>query len=110
VDRPCSARCADATTSLQPKRRQAPPGAIAFETRPIPFAVRTLIHEVDDGDKLGVGIAIWFGCDDADKLHAHLCRHAVSIAFPPTDGPFGRYFAFVDPFGYTITAHTVPTS
>ncbi|RYG86484.1 MAG: VOC family protein, partial [Alphaproteobacteria bacterium] len=25
------------------------------------------------------------------------------------DGPFGRYFAFVDPFGYTITAHNVST-
>jgi hypothetical protein len=31
----------------------------------------------------------------------------VPIAFPPKDGPFGRYFAFPDPFGYTITAHTV---
>jgi predicted enzyme related to lactoylglutathione lyase len=31
----------------------------------------------------------------------------VQIAFPPKDGPFGRYFAFQDPFGYTITAHTV---
>jgi hypothetical protein len=28
-------------------------------------------------------------------------------AFPPKDGPFGRDFAFQDPFGYTITAHTM---
>ena len=89
---------------------KAPPGAVVFETQPIPFAVRTPIGDFDDTDKLGVGIAIWFGCDDADELHAHLCEHDVPIAFPPKDGPFGRYFAFVDPFGYTITAHTLPTS
>ncbi len=56
------------------------------------------------------GIAILFGCDDADELHAHLCARDVRIAFPPKDGPFGRYFAFVDPFGYTITAHTAQQS
>ncbi|MBB3656740.1 putative enzyme related to lactoylglutathione lyase [Rhizobium sp. BK650] len=89
---------------------KAPPGAVVFETQPIPFAVRTPIEDLDDKDRLGVGIAIWFGCDDADELHAHLSERDVPIAFPPKDGPFGRYFAFVDPFGYTITAHTVPTS
>lgn len=89
---------------------KAPPGAIVFETHPIPFAVRTPIADFDDTARLGVGIAIWFGCDDADALHAHLFERDVTIAFPPKDGPFGRYFAFVDPFGYTITAHTVATS
>jgi predicted enzyme related to lactoylglutathione lyase len=88
---------------------KAPPGAIVFETQPIPFAVRTPIEGFDDTNKLGVGIALWFGCEDADELCAHLNDHGVSIAFPPKDGPFGRYFAFVDPFGYTITAHTVAT-
>lgn len=86
---------------------KAPPGAVVFETQPIPFAVRTPIEDFDDTAKLGVGIAIWFGCDDADALHAHLSALDVPITFPPKDGPFGRYFAFVDPFGYTITAHTV---
>ncbi|MGU3399496.1 VOC family protein [Brucellaceae bacterium D45D] len=86
---------------------KSPPGAIVFETQPIPFAVRTPVEGFDHADRLGVGIAIWFGCDDADALHAHLSAHNVSIVFPPKDGPFGRYFAFVDPFGYTITAHTV---
>jgi predicted enzyme related to lactoylglutathione lyase len=89
---------------------KAPPGAVVFETHPIHFAVRTPIDGFDDTAKLGVGIAIWFGCDDADALHAHLTERDVLIAFPPKDGPFGRYFAFVDPFGYTITAHTVPTA
>ncbi|MFN7103566.1 MAG: VOC family protein [Pseudorhizobium sp.] len=91
---------------LTPAAR-APPGAIVFETQPIPFAVRTPTQEFDDGDRLGLGIAIWFGCDDADELHDQLRTRDVTIVFPPKDGPFGRYFAFMDPFGYTITAHTV---
>ena len=39
---------------------KAPPGAVVFETQPIPFAVRTPIGDFDDTDKLGAGIAIWF--------------------------------------------------
>lgn len=89
---------------------KAPPGAVVFETQPIPFAVRTPTQEFAETDELGMGVAIWFGCDDADALHAHLLERDVTIAYSPKDGPFGRYFAFVDPFGYTITAHTVTVS
>lgn len=83
-----------------------PPDAVVFDTRPIPFAVRTPLVDLDAVDTLGHGVALWFGCDDADALHEHLVARDVPIAFPPKDGPFGRYFAFRDPFGYTITAHT----
>ena len=82
-----------------------PPEAVVFDTKPISFAVRKPLVDLDAVDTLGHGIAIWFGCDDADALHDHLAARGVSIAFPPKDGPFGRYFAFRDPFGYTITAH-----
>ena len=85
----------------------APPGAVVFDTRPIPFAVRTPVVDLEATRPLGHGISLWFGCDDADTLHDHLDAKGVTIAFPPKDGPFGRYFAFEDPFGYTITAHTV---
>jgi len=85
----------------------APPGAVVFETHPIPFAVRVPADGFNGTAARGAGVAIWFGCDDADALHAHLVDHGVTIAFAPRDGPFGRYFAFVDPFGYTITAHTI---
>jgi predicted enzyme related to lactoylglutathione lyase len=85
----------------------SPPGAVVFDTKPIPFAVRTPLVDLGETDELGRGIAIWFGCDDADALHDHLKDHGISIVFPPKDGPFGRYFAFIDPFGYTITPHTV---
>jgi predicted enzyme related to lactoylglutathione lyase len=89
---------------------QSPPGAVVFDTKPIPFAVRTPLVELKQTGELGQGVAIWFGCDDADALHEHLRKHGTQIAFAPKDGPFGRYFAFCDPFGYTITAHTVAHS
>ena len=85
----------------------SPPGAVVFETEPVPFAVRTPLVDLKETDRLGWGVAIWFGCDDADALHDHLVEHGAPIVFAPKDGPFGRYFAFRDPFGYTITPHTV---
>jgi predicted enzyme related to lactoylglutathione lyase len=85
----------------------SPPGAVVFETKPVPFAVRTPLVDLKETDRLGWGVAIWFGCDDADALHDHLVEHGTPIVFAPKDGPFGRYFAFRDPFGYTITPHTV---
>lgn len=88
----------------------SPPGAVVFDTKPIPFAVRTPLVDLKGADMLGEGVAIWFGCDDADALHDHLVRHGTTIVFSPKDGPFGRYFAFRDPFGYTITPHTVAHS
>jgi predicted enzyme related to lactoylglutathione lyase len=86
---------------------KSPPGAVVFDTKPIPFAVRAPLNELKGTDGLGEGVAIWFGCDDADALHDHLVKNGTEIVFPPKDGPFGRYFAFRDPFGYTITPHTV---
>ncbi|MBB4845151.1 putative enzyme related to lactoylglutathione lyase [Paucibacter oligotrophus] len=88
----------------------SPPGAVVFDTKPIPFAVRKPIDELKNLDGLGEGIALWFGCDDADALHALLVERGIQIVFAPKDGPFGRYFAFRDPFGYTITPHTVGRS
>ncbi|MFD0988215.1 VOC family protein [Methyloligella solikamskensis] len=86
---------------------QSPPGAVVFDTAPIPFAVREPMVNVEKAEELGVGLAIWFGCDDADALHDKLVEHGTPIVLAPKDGPFGRYFSFRDPFGYTITAHTV---
>lgn len=43
---------------------------------------------------------------NADALYEQLVERGTAIAFPPEDGPFGCYFAFRGPFGYTITAHS----
>ena len=84
-----------------------PPGAVVFDSKPVPFAVRTPLFDLTEAkEHLGAGVALWFACGDADALYAELVADQVEIVFPPKDGPFGRYFAFRDPFGYTITAHT----
>lgn len=83
-----------------------PPDAVVFDTRPIPLAVRTPLVDLGAVDRLGRGVAPWFGCNDADALYDHLVARDVPIAFGPRDGPFGHQFAFRDPFGHTITVHT----
>lgn len=81
--------------------------AIVFDSKPIPFAVRKPLVDLDRAKgHLGWGVALWFACDNADDLHDRLLAEGVPVVFPPKDGLFGRYFAFRDPFGYTITAHT----
>ncbi|CCB63511.1 VOC family protein [Hyphomicrobium sp. B1] len=86
---------------------QETPEAVVFNSKPVPFAVRKPLMDLEAAQgKLGWGIALWFACDDADALHEELEAAGTPIIFSPKDGPFGRYFAFRDPFGYTITAHT----
>jgi predicted enzyme related to lactoylglutathione lyase len=82
------------------------PGAVIFSTRPVPFAIRTPIVDLDATDKLGWGVSLWIAATDADAVHDQLVKAGVSIVQAPTDGPFGRFFAFRDPDGYTITVHT----
>ena len=84
---------------------QAPPDAVVFATEPVPFAVREPLVDLGAVEKLGWGVALWMGCDDAQALYESLEAANVRIAREPFDGPFGRTFAFVDPDGYTVTVH-----
>jgi predicted enzyme related to lactoylglutathione lyase len=99
-----SARFYRETVGL-PTAPGGPPNAVVFATEPIPFAVREPLVDLDAVDRLGWGVALWFGCDDPDALHARLVAAGVTIAQEPIDGAFGRQFAFVDPDGYRITVH-----
>ena len=85
---------------------QNPPGAIVFSTQPVPFAIRTPMVDLDATSKLGWGVSLWIAATDADAVHNNLVQAGVSIVQAPADGPFGRFFAFRDPDGYTITVHT----
>ena len=85
---------------------QNPPGAIVFSTQPVPFAIRTPMVDLDATDKLGWGVSLWMAATDADAMHNKLVQSGVPIILPPADGPFGRFFAFRDPDGYTMTVHT----
>jgi predicted enzyme related to lactoylglutathione lyase len=84
----------------------SPPGAVVFETHPVPFAVREPLVDLDAVDKLGWGVALWLKAEDAEKTHDDLVEHGVRIVTPPFDGPFGRTFAFADPDGYVVTLHS----
>jgi predicted enzyme related to lactoylglutathione lyase len=88
---------------------QSPPGAVVFKTSPIPFAIRTAAIDLSAPPQLGGGISIWLACNDADLFFESLQRAAVPILTPIHDGPFGRFFTFKDPDGYSITLHTKTT-
>jgi predicted enzyme related to lactoylglutathione lyase len=91
---------------LSPAERN-PPGAVVFDTKPIPFAIRTPLVDLDASERLGWGVSIWLACDDADAFHERLVAAGVAISAPLQDGPFGRFFSFQDPDGYAVTLHTL---
>src|SRR5438309_261651 len=68
---------------------QSLPGAIVFQTAPIPFAIRTPAVDLAAATRLGWGVALWLQCDAADALCADLRAHGVPITQEPFDGPFG---------------------
>lgn len=84
--------------------REERPDAVVFDTAPIPFAVRLPLVDLAQASALGQGVALWFGCDDADALHGHLSEAGTEILAAPKEGPFGRFFSFRDPFGYVLIA------
>lgn len=103
-------RAADFYETKLGLRRQpfSPPGAIVFDTTPVPFAVREPLPGVDldaASPRPGVGVALWLHADDAQAVHDSLSEAGVPIALPPFDGPFGRTFTFLDPDGYAVTIH-----
>ncbi|MGA8101678.1 MAG: VOC family protein [Candidatus Acidiferrales bacterium] len=85
---------------------QSPPGAVVFKTEPVPFGIRKPLVDLDATSLLGWGVSLWIAATDADVLHAQLSEAAVPIVLPLANGPFGRFFAFRDPDGYTITVST----
>src|SRR5215207_3821114 len=74
---------------------ESPPGAVVFDTAPIPFAVREPLPGVDlDGiSRPGLGVAVWLHTTDAAALHRDLAAAGVPIVKEIEDGPFGRHFA-----------------
>lgn len=86
----------------------SPPGAVVFDTAPVPFAVREPLPGIDldaASPRPGVGVAVWLAAENPDGLHEDLVEAGVAIPQPPSDGPFGRMFSFLDPDGYLLTVH-----
>ncbi|MFD4562409.1 VOC family protein [Streptomyces sp. NPDC058469] len=86
----------------------SPPGAIVFDTKPVPLAVREPLPGTDlDAGRPGLGVALWFSTPDAQALHDQLTANDVKILTPVSASPFGPMFSFVGPEGYVLTAHGV---
>lgn len=88
-----------------------PPGAVVFETSPVPFAVREPLPGLDLASvtpRPGAGVALWLHADDAAGLHEALAASGTEILAPLAAGPFGPAFTFADPDGYAVTVHGDP--
>lgn len=83
----------------------SPPGAVVFDTAPIPFAVREPAVDLDASPRLGWGVALWLAADDAQAIYDRLAKSGTQITQPPSQGPFGLQFSFTDPDGYPVTVH-----
>ena len=84
----------------------SPPGAVVFDTAPVPFAVREPLPGTDlDSGQPGLGVALWLAARGAQELHDALAGDGVPILTEPFDGPSGRTFAFADPDGIAVTVH-----
>jgi predicted enzyme related to lactoylglutathione lyase len=84
---------------------KSPPGAVVFDTRPIPFAIRNPLVDLNAANHLGWGVALWMHAEDIDTLYKHLSAQGMVIVAPLSKGAFGPQFTFTDIDGYTITVH-----
>ncbi|PNG25166.1 VOC family protein [Methylocella silvestris] len=82
-----------------------PPGAIVFKTKPIALALREPLRPLPETGSLGIGMALWVACDDADAFHDLIVERGGTVLSPLANGPFGRFFVTSDPDGYAITFH-----
>ncbi|GAA2639171.1 VOC family protein [Streptomyces axinellae] len=84
----------------------APPGAVVFDTKPTPFAVREPLPGTDlDAGRPGLGVALWFSTPDAQALHDQLTADGIEVLTPVRESPFGPVFSFTGPEGYVLTVH-----
>ena len=82
-----------------------PPGAFVVDTKPIAFAVREPLVDLDLSEYCGHGVALWLLTDDTEALLGHLEVNGVEIVKGLGDSPFGKMFTFRDPEGYLVTIH-----
>nr|WSZ99233.1 VOC family protein [Streptomyces sp. NBC_00857] len=84
----------------------SPPGAVVFDTKPCPLAVRDPLPGTDlDAGRPGLGVALWFSTPDTQAFHDQLTANGVKILTPIAPSPFGPMFSFVGPEGYVLTVH-----
>mgnify|MGYP001236561060 CR=1 FL=1 len=92
-------------TFLGLTRQPGPPHAVVFDTKPIAFAVREAVVDLDSIGQPGQGMALWMHATEVQAIHDALSAAGTPIVLAPMDGPFGRTFTFADPDGYHVTLH-----
>ena len=83
----------------------SPPDAFVFDTKPIAFAVRVPLVDLDLTEYRGHGVVLWLLADDTEALLKQLEANNVEIVKGLGDSPFGKTFTFKDPEGYLVTVH-----
>lgn len=83
----------------------SPPDAVVFNTKPIAFAIREPLVDLNLTEYRGHGVVLWLLTDDTEALLKHLEANQVDIVRGLEDGPFGKTFTFRDPEGYLVTIH-----
>ena len=74
----------------------SPPGVVAFQTSPIPFAVREPLPGTDlDAGPAGLGVLLSLRADDAQALHDQLKTHSVPILTRTSNSVNARTCKFV---------------
>jgi catechol 2,3-dioxygenase-like lactoylglutathione lyase family enzyme len=100
-----SARFYEHHLSLR-RMASSPPGVVAFETSPIPFAIREPMPDTNlEAGHIGLGVSLSLRDSVSRALHDQLTADGVTILIEPFDTPFGRTFAFQDPDGYALAIH-----
>lgn len=84
---------------------EGPPHAYVFKTEPIAFAIRKPNIDLSASTRLGWGIAPWFKVNNIGELHDRIESSEGKILTDIQPGPFGDFFTFQDPDGYTLTVH-----
>jgi len=92
-------------TFLGLTRQPGPPHAVVFDTKPIAFAVREAVVDLDSIGQPGQGMALWMHATEVQAIHDALSAAGTPVVLAPMDGPFGRTFTFADPDGYHVTLH-----
>src|SRR5256885_14952947 len=77
------------------KRSDAgPPHAVAFDTKPIAFAVRDVVAgtALDAIAQPGPGMALWLPAPDAQEIHDAVAAAGTTIVSAPAHGGLGPPF------------------
>ncbi|HEY1100944.1 MAG TPA: VOC family protein [Myxococcota bacterium] len=87
------------------ERTKGPPHAVVFATKPIAFALRSVVADFAGVTQPGIGVGLWLHATEVQQIHDALVADGHRIVTAPVDGPFGRTFTFADPDGYHVTLH-----